>query len=49
MENQTTHYANQFMLQQTMINQPVTHIPHHQEEENKSENENLSYAKSMKT
>ena len=48
MENQTTHYANQFMLQQTMMNQPVTHIPHHQEEENKSENENLSYAKSMK-
>ena len=36
------------MLQQTMMNQPVTQIPHHQKEENKSENENLSNAESMK-
>ena len=36
------------MLQQTMMNQPVTQIPYHQKEENKSENENLSNAESMK-
>ena len=30
-----------------MMNQPVTQIPHHQKEENKSKNENLSYAESM--
>ena len=48
MENQTPHNTNQFMLQQTMRNQPVTQIPNHQEEENKTENENLSYAEFMK-
>ena len=47
-ENQTPHNTNQFMLQQTMMNQPVTQIPHHQKEENKSQNKNLSYAQSMK-
>ena len=47
MENQTSHNTNQFMLQQTIMNQPVTQIPHHKKEENKSENENLSYAESM--
>ena len=31
-----------------MINQPVTEIPNRQEEENKIENENLSYTESMK-
>ena len=36
------------MLQQTMMNQPVTQILHHQKDENKNENENLSYAQSMK-
>ena len=30
MENQTPHNTNQFMLQQTMMNQPVSQIPHHQ-------------------
>ena len=30
------------------MNQPVTQIQNHQEEENKIENENLSYAESMK-
>ena len=30
------------------MNQPVTQIPSHQEKENKFENENLSYAESMK-
>ena len=48
MDNQTPHNTNQFMLQQTMMNQPVTQIPNHQEEENKIENENLSYAEFMK-
>ena len=47
-ENQTPHNTNQLMLQQTMMNQPVTQIPHHQKEENKSQNKNLSYAQSMK-
>ena len=47
MEKEAPHNTNQFMLQQTMMNQPVTQIPHHQKEENKSENENLSYAESM--
>ena len=47
MEKQTSHNTNQFMLQQTVMNQPVTQIPHHKEE-SKSENENLSYAESMK-
>ena len=31
-----------------MMNQPVTQIPNHQQEENKTENENLSCAESMK-
>ena len=44
-----THNTNQFILPQTMINQPVTEIPNRQEEENKIENENLSYTESMKT
>ena len=48
MENQTPHNTNQFMLQQTMMNQTVAQIPHHQKEENKSENKNLSYTESMK-
>ena len=45
MEKQTSYNTNQFMLQQTMMNQPVTQIPHHKEE---SKSENLSYAESMK-
>ena len=48
MENQTPHNTNQFMLQQTMMNQPVSQIQHHQKKGNKSENENLSYAEFMK-
>ena len=47
MENQTPNNINQFMVQQTMMNQPVTQISHHQKE-GKSENENVSYAESMK-
>ena len=35
MKNQRPHNTNQFMLQQTMINQPVTQIPHHYQEEEK--------------
>ena len=31
-----------------MMNQAVTQISNHQEEKNKTENENLSYAESMK-
>ena len=31
-----------------MMNQPVTQIQNHQQEENKIENENLSYVQSMK-
>ena len=31
-----------------MMNQAVTQIPNHQEEKNKTENENLSYGESMK-
>ena len=31
-----------------MMNQAVTQIPNHQEEKNKTENENLPYAESMK-
>ena len=48
MEYQTPTNISQFILHHTMMNQPVTQIQNHQEEENKIENENLSYAESMK-
>ena len=43
-----THNTSQFILKDTIMNQAVSPIPNHQEEEKKIENENLPYAESMK-